>query len=128
MSAGDSVVRAFIDAFNAGDLDAVVTTLTDDVEIQTSRGLIEGREEARQWATRRPTGELHQRLILDDLSEHGTHVIAAVRRHWVWRESGKVGDEQRLFYVATLRDGLICRWHPFEHRRDALRAAGVAAE
>jgi ketosteroid isomerase-like protein len=122
-------VAAFIDAFNAEDLDALVATLTEDVEIQASGGLVEGRDEARRWATRKPTGELHQRLFLDRVEEHGAHAIADLRRQWLWREGGEptdeVADEHELFYVATIRDGLIARWAPFEDRDEALRAAGA---
>jgi hypothetical protein len=119
-------VRAFIDAFNSEDLDALAATLTDDVEIQASRGVLEGLEEARRWATRSPSGELHQRLVLDDLEEVGSHVVASVRRQWHWRADSETADEQKIFYVATMRDGLIARWAPFEDRADALRAAGAA--
>ena len=126
---GPDAVRAFVDAFNAEDLDALVATLTEDVEIQGSRGLVEGREEAREWATRKPSGQLHQQLVVDQLEEHGAHVIAELRRQWAWTRAAKpahgVADEQRLFYVATIRDGLIARWAPFERREDALRAAGA---
>jgi nuclear transport factor 2 (NTF2) superfamily protein len=122
-------VRAFVDAFNAEDLDALGATLTADVEIQGGRGLVEGRDEARDWATRKPSGELHQRLVLDRLEEHGAHVIADLRRQWVWIRNGEatddVANEQVLFYVATIRDGLISRWAPFERREDALLAAGA---
>jgi ketosteroid isomerase-like protein len=118
-------VRAFIDAFNAEDLDALAGTLTEDVEIQGSRGLVEGRDEVGQWATRKPSGELTQRLMLDDVSEHGAHAVATVRREWVWREGGEIADTERIFYVATMRDGLICRWAPFIDLDDALQAAGV---
>jgi nuclear transport factor 2 (NTF2) superfamily protein len=128
---GTDAVRAFIDAFNAEDLDALQSTLTEDIEVQGGRGLMEGRAEVREWATRKPSGELHQRLVVDRLEERGAHVIADLRRQWVWRRdgdiSGKVADEQALFYVATIRDGLIARWAPFERREDALRAAGVEA-
>jgi hypothetical protein len=120
-------VAVFIDAFNAHDLDALEATLTDDVEIQASRGLVEGREEARRWATRAPTGELGQRLVLEEVSEHGTHVIATVRREWRWLEDDSLGGQQRIFFVATMRDGLIARWAPFEDRGEALRAAGAGA-
>jgi nuclear transport factor 2 (NTF2) superfamily protein len=118
-------VRAFIEAFNAEDLDALTATLTEDVEIQGARGLVEGRDEAREWATRKPSGELTQRLILEELAEHGAHAIATVRRVWLWRHSGRVADTHRIHYVATLRGGLIARWAPFERREDALRAAGA---
>jgi nuclear transport factor 2 (NTF2) superfamily protein len=123
---GAVAVRAFIDAFNAEDLDALAATLTEDVEIQSSRGVIEGREEAREWATRKPSGELHQRLVLDTVEDVGAHAIAAVRREWYWRERGDVADEHRFWVVATLRDGLIARWQPCEERDEALRAAGFA--
>ena len=122
---GERAVRAFVDAFNAGDLDALVATLTDDIEIQGSRGLMEGKAEARAWATRKPPAHLTQRLVLEGTTEHGAHVIATVRREWVWRESGEVGDTHRIFYVATMRGGLIARWAPFEDRAQALEAAGV---
>jgi ketosteroid isomerase-like protein len=125
MSDAADVVREFVDAFNAEDLDRLIGTLTDDIEIQTSRGLVGGHQEARRWATRNPRGYLRQRLVLDDVAEHGVHAIATVHRQWFWRHSGHVADEQEVFYVATMRDGQICRWQPFENRADALRAAGV---
>jgi ketosteroid isomerase-like protein len=126
-SGGAAAVRRFVDAFNAEDLDALTATLTSDIEIQTSRGLVQGHEEARRWATRNPRGYLHQRLILDDVTQDGVHAVATIRRQWVWRHSGQVGDDQRLFYVATLRDGLICRWQPFEDRDAAMRAAAMGS-
>jgi hypothetical protein len=122
-----AVVRRYVEAFNAEDLDALVATLTPDVEIQSSRGLIEGREEVRRWATREPSGDLHQRLVLGDVSEHGAHAVASVRRQWRWPH-GEIADEQDLFCVATIRDGLICRWQPFDDRAQALRAAGVGTK
>jgi hypothetical protein len=125
MSAAGDVVREFVDAFNAEDLDRLIATLTDDIEIQTSRGLVAGHDEARRWATRNPAGYLHQRLVLDDVVEHGVHAIATVRRQWFWRHTGQVGDERQVFYVATMRNGQICRWQPFENRDDAMRAAAI---
>jgi ketosteroid isomerase-like protein len=125
MTAAADVVRAFVDAFNAEDLDALLGSLTEDVEIQSGRGLVEGHDEVRRWATRNPSGYLHQRLVLDDVVEDGAHVLATIRRQWFWRQSGQVADEQQLFYVATLRDGLICRWQPFEDRDEATRAAAI---
>jgi hypothetical protein len=56
-------------------------------------------------------------------------VIADTRRQWYWREDeAETADEQEIYYVATIRDGLICRWAPFEDREDAVRAAGVKPE
>ena len=127
MSEAGDVVREFVDAFNAEDLERLIATLTDDIEIQTSRGLVEGHDEVRRWASRNPAGYLHQRLVLDDVVEKGAHAVATVRRQWFWRHTGQVGDEQRMFYVATMRDGQICRWQPFEDRDAAMRAAAMAS-
>jgi hypothetical protein len=125
MSEAGDVVREFVDAFNAEDLERLIGTLTDDIEIQTGRGLVAGHDEARRWATRNPSGYLHQRLVLDEVIERGVHAVATVRRQWFWRHTGQVGDERQVFYVATMRDGQICRWQPFENRDDALRAAAI---
>jgi hypothetical protein len=126
---GPEAVRAYIEAFNAEDLDALVAVLADDVEIQSSQGVIEGREEARAWATRKPSGELHQRLVLDAIRDEGRHVIVFGKREWYWREEGDVADSHDLAIVATINDnGLIQRWQPFDDREAALRAAGVPTE
>jgi hypothetical protein len=126
---GPEAVRTFFDAFNAEDVDALVAVLAPGVEIQSSRGLVEGRQEARAWATRKPSGELHQRLVLDAIRDEGRHVIAFGRREWFWREEGDVAEAHDLAIVATIgEDGLIERWQPFEDRGEALAAAGIASD
>jgi ketosteroid isomerase-like protein len=120
--------RTFIEAFNDEDLEALVAVLDPEVEIQTSRGIVIGHDEARRWATRIPTGELHQRLVLDWIRDEGRHVIVGAKREWFWREDGKIADAQDLAIVATIGDdGRITRWQPFEDRGEALQAAGVPA-
>jgi limonene-1,2-epoxide hydrolase len=124
---GPEAVRGFIDAFNAEDLDALIAVLDPNVEIQASRGLVEGHDEVRAWATRKPTGELHQRLVLDAIRDEGRHVIVFGRREWLWREDGGVADAHDLAIVATIGDdGRIMRWQPFDDRDEALAAAGVS--
>jgi hypothetical protein len=127
-TSGADAARTFIEAFNHEDLDALVAVLDPEVEIQTSRGIVIGHDEARRWATRIPTGELRQRLVLDWVRDEGRHVIVGARREWVWREDDRVADAQDLAIVATIGDdGRIARWQPFEDRTEALRAAGVPA-
>jgi limonene-1,2-epoxide hydrolase len=119
-----TVIAAFIDAFNAEDLDALDKVLADRIEIQGSRGLIRGREEVRAWATRLPPKYLRQRLILDQVRADAHPPVALVRRQWFWHHSDEVADEQELAVLVTLdEDGLICRWQPFEDRAAALAAA-----
>ena len=82
-----------MDAFNGEDLDAFVAVLSPTVEIQGRRGLVIGREEAREWARRSPSGELRQRLVLEDFREDGHPPVALLRREWRWRDSDEVADE-----------------------------------
>jgi hypothetical protein len=127
-ASGADSARTFIEAFNDEDLDALVAVLDPEVEIQTSRGIVIGHDEARRWASRIPTGELRQRLVLDWVRDEGKHVIVGARREWLWREDGGLADAQELAIVATIGDdGRITRWQPFEDRAEALQAAGIGA-
>ena len=126
MSEPADAVKAFIDAFNAEDMDALAAVLAPHAEIQGRRGLVIGPEEARTWARRTPTGELNQRLVLDGVRTDGHPAVALVRRQWLWKESGKVADEEELgVLVSFAADGAIARWQPFDDRVEALRAAGL---
>jgi limonene-1,2-epoxide hydrolase len=126
---GADAVRTFVQAFNDEDLDALVTVLDPEVEIQASRGIVIGHDEARRWATRNAKGDLHQRLVLDAIRDEGRHVIAFARREWFWRDGGDVAEAHELTIVATIgEDGLIIRWQPFDDREEALQAAGVGTD
>ena len=123
-----AAVRRFIDAFNAEDLDAFAAAVAEDVEIQGRRGLIRGRDEAREWATRNPSGELHQRLILDGVRTDGHPPVALVRRQWWWGDGKDAADERRLGVLVAVDDeGRISRWQPFDDPAEALAAAGIAS-
>jgi SnoaL-like domain len=129
VSSGADATRTFIQAFNDEDVDALVAVLDPEIEIQSSRGIVIGHDEARRWATRSAAGNLHQRLVLDAIREEGKHVIAFARREWFWRESGDVADAHDLTIVATIGGGgLITRWQPFDNREEALQAVGVGTE
>jgi hypothetical protein len=126
---GADAARTFVQAFNDEDLDALVTVLDPEVEIQASRGIVIGHDEARRWATRNAKGDLHQRLVLDAIRDEGRHVIAFARREWFWREGGDVAEAHELTIVATIgEDGLITRWQPFDDREEALQAVGVGTD
>ena len=55
--------------------DALVGVLDPEVELQTSRGILIGHDEARLWATRKAAGDLRQRLVLDAIRIVGRHEI-----------------------------------------------------
>jgi hypothetical protein len=126
---GADATRTFVQAFNDEDLDALVTVLDPEVEIQASRGIVIGHDEARRWATRDAKGDLRQRLVLDAIRDEGRHVIAFARREWFWRDGGDLAEAHELTIVATIgEDGLITRWQPFDDREDALQAVGVGTD
>jgi ketosteroid isomerase-like protein len=116
------LVHRFYESFNAEDVDGLVAVLHPKVELQTARGLREGRDEARAWATRNPGGGLEQRLVLEEVREdgHGAHAVALIRKQWWWRESDEVAHDELEAALFTFRDGLIARWQPFEDRGEAL--------
>jgi hypothetical protein len=132
------VVERFYDSFNAQRLDDFVDTLHPEVELQTARGLREGREEAREWATKNPAGGLEQRIVIEDVrtDEGGAHAVALIRRQWWWRrevhdhpshDGSGPAHEEPLAALFTFRGGLIARWQPFEDRAEALAAGSVEA-
>jgi ketosteroid isomerase-like protein len=130
MGAGQvELVRRFYDAFNGQDIDAFAATLHPEIELQTARGLRRGIDEAREWATTLPTGELDQRLVVEELREVGEHVIALVRRQWWWREDGELAAEEEVVAIVSFLDGLIRRWQPYAERDEAIAVleAGVRA-
>lgn len=117
----ERLVRDFYEGFNVQDLDRFVAALHPDVELQTARGLREGREEARAWATKNPGGGLEQTMIVDDvlLDSHGIHALALHTKRWCWREDGTLARADEMAALFTFRDGLIARWQPFEDRDEA---------
>jgi ketosteroid isomerase-like protein len=116
------LVERFYAAFNGQDLDAFVTTLHAEVELQTMRGLREGRDEARRWATMNPAGGLGQHIVVEEVraDERGVHAVALIRKQWWWRETEEVAHDEPEAALFTFRDGLIARWQPFSDRVDAL--------
>jgi ketosteroid isomerase-like protein len=125
-----AVVRRFYEAFNDQDLDAFVATLHPEVELQTARGLREGRDEARSWATKNPQGGLEQRLVLERVlgESDGVRLVALYRKQWWWRHDDQRAHDDEIAALFTFRDGLIARWQPFEDRDEALAVAGLRAD
>ena len=122
------LVRAFYESFNDQDLDRFVAVLHPDVELQTARGLREGREEARAWATKEPGGGLEQTMLLDRVlpDPRGTHAVALYRKQGHWRESSELAHTDEMAALFTFRDGLIARWQPFADPNAALTIAGLS--
>ncbi len=124
MATNSEQAEHFTAAFNRQDLDAFVETLHPEIEIHGMKGVFKGREQAREWATRKPGG-VQQTVVIDELREGGDNVVALIRRQWHWDGTDELAREDEMAMLFTLRDGLIVRWQPFEERESALRAAGL---
>jgi limonene-1,2-epoxide hydrolase len=119
-----ATVRTFIDAFNAGDLDAFAMTLHPEVELHAGRGLRVGIDLARVWAKRTPGG-VQQQILVDELREEGDRVLALIARVWRWDDEEEGAEPARVELMAwlfELRDGLIASWRPFDRREEAVTA------
>jgi ketosteroid isomerase-like protein len=117
------VARRFIDAFNAGDIDALLDTLDPEVQIHSMKGLRQGLDEARLWATKLPGG-VQQTIEVEELQQHGDdRVLALIVRHWHWHDDEEPAGHDELAWLFDLRDGRIASWRPFELRDDGIAAA-----
>ncbi|HKZ14518.1 MAG TPA: nuclear transport factor 2 family protein [Solirubrobacterales bacterium] len=116
-------VREFIRAFNERDMDAFVETLDPEVELHSMKGLLRGREAARQWATRK-RGGVQQTIEVEELHQADGHAVALIMRRWHWDDDeGEFAGEDEMAWVFELRERRIRSWRPFEDREEAMRVA-----
>ena len=111
--------RRLLAALSAQDADAFAELVHPQVEIHTQRGVRVGREEATRWARRR-FAHLERRYDVDEVRESGDTVVALVRVQYVWRESGKVGDEWLHGVALEFRNGKLLRWRLYDDPIEAL--------
>jgi ketosteroid isomerase-like protein len=118
------LARAFIEAFNARDLDDFLAVLAEDVELRTPRGTRRGRVEAAQWFTK-PFDHLDLRFEPKKLLVGDSEVVGVGELVFTWRETGELAELLERAAVWTVESGLIRSWQPYESPADALRAAGM---
>jgi ketosteroid isomerase-like protein len=123
------VVRRAIDAFNEGDLDAVLRECDPDVEIDWSRsrgveaGTYHGYDACRSfWSTFIDTFD-RVTVTADELIARGDQVVVSTRARMRGRDGIEVaaGSVQ----VATLRHGRIVGWSLYQDKAEALQAVGL---
>ena len=113
------VARRLLAALSAQDADAFADLVDPQVEIYTQRGVRVGREEATRWARRR-FAHLERRYEVDEVRESGDRVVVLARVQYVWRESGKVGDEWLHGVALEFRNGKLTRWRLYDDPIEAL--------
>ena len=124
------VVRALLEAFNRGDLDAMLELATDDVDVRPPSHLLDGivfrgHAGTRTWMER--TAETWRELEVSSaqlLATAGEHVVMAEDVRTVGHDSG-VPVSQRYIYVYTLRGGKIAAAIAYPGEAAALEAVGL---
>jgi ketosteroid isomerase-like protein len=124
----EEIVREAFEAYCRGDYDRagsfhdphiVVVTVEDGVVYGNDDVLVNYARWNEAWEGTETT--------IEEVIGHGDRVFLAARFHARGRASG-VEVDTRLYEVFTLRDGKVLRLDEYEHRADALEAAGLAAE
>jgi ketosteroid isomerase-like protein len=130
---GVEVVRAFTEAFNAGDIDGVVACCDSNVEFHSTfaavgGGVYHGHDGIRKWYRdlREIWGEeLHSDL--ETLFEVGENMLVFTVLRGRGQQSGVV-VELPAAIVVRLRDGLLVNLKGYSHREDALKDLNVAVD
>lgn len=108
----EAVVREFVRAFNAGDIDAFAGTLSPGIELHSMKGRLQGIEAARAWATRSPGG-VQQTVVITSVEVARDKVLTGIRRDWHWAEDGSLAGSDEMAWLFHMKDGLVDTWTPF---------------
>jgi ketosteroid isomerase-like protein len=78
-----------------------------------------GQDEVARWA-RTKFDHLERRYVVEELHAAGDTVVVLAHVQYVWRESGKLGDEWLIGIVLDFRDRRLLRWRLYEDPMEAL--------
>ena len=127
------MVRAFTEAFNAGDIEGVIACCDSKVEFQSTfaavgGGVYHGHDGIREWHRdiRETWGE-EIRSDLETLFDVGENMLVFTVLHGRGQQSG-VEVELSAALVVRLRDGLLVNLRGYSHREDALNDLNVAVD
>jgi ketosteroid isomerase-like protein len=123
------VVRTVVAAFNSGDFTAALEMLTEDVEFDWSRRMLDGEivighEEVQRFlrGAREIFDEIH--IPDDELTDLGNDVVLLVgTARFKGRASG-LDVEAAAANLWTVRDGKVARFRFYQTKEDALADAG----
>jgi ketosteroid isomerase-like protein len=126
------IVRAFVEAFNARDMEALLELCDPEVEVDWSRSrglearVYVGREAVRAFFN--TFSQTFDRVIVspDEFIECGEHVVVPNRGHFWGRDGVKV--EARSVLVWTLRKGRVVEHRLYQERAEALEAVGLSEQ
>ena len=122
-------VRTSIDAYNRGDIEAILKVAAPDFELDLSRAAgplhgVYGRDRI-MWFWNEITDSWESaRIEPHEFIEAGEHVVVPWTMHLTGRDGIEV--QARVTWVWTFRDGAVERLSMYQEREDALEALGFA--
>jgi ketosteroid isomerase-like protein len=122
------LVRRGYDAFNRGDLDAVLDLFDPEIEIglledSPMAGDFRGHAGFRAMIAENAEMFTAYRNEPEEVIEATDEAIVVVIRSAARGRASGAEVEGRLAHLWTIRDGKVVRFQPFASREDALRAA-----
>jgi ketosteroid isomerase-like protein len=128
MAHGAELVLASIDAYNRGDIDAVVAMVTEDMDLRPPSHLVDGivfRGHAglRSWAARATEMWISADTTATLIAESGNRLVIAIDYDLVARDSG-VPITQRAYTLYEIRDGRIAASIAYPSEAEAMAALG----
>ncbi len=125
------VVRQMLDAFNRGDVDAVLARFDEGCELNEPSEMLDrpalgfrGHPGIREWMEKL-RGLVGVRFVPRSFATHGDVVLSEWDSRGVGQSSG-VPVEWTTFAVVYMRGGKIVRAHGFLSRDEAVEAAGLS--
>jgi uncharacterized protein len=123
------LIRQGYEAFNRGDLDAVLDLFDPAIEIGVlddglMAGDFRGHDGFRAMLAENSEMFDAYRNEPEEIIEANDESIVVVIRSVARGRTSGAQVEGRLAHLWTLRDGKVIRFQPFRSREDALRAAG----
>ena len=128
MAAGDvEIARRGIDAYNRGDLDALVELADPEVTMVPVRALLEGGEYRGHEGVRKFLSDMEEdwesrRIEVDEIREVGDGLLVL----GTFAATGRSGNEVRypLAWHSVYRDGKLLSLRAYSDRDAALRSHG----
>jgi ketosteroid isomerase-like protein len=120
MSSDVDVVTAWHDALNDGDVERLLSLVTEDLEVGGPRGPGNGANLLREWVDR-----ANIQLILARTFHRGETVVVEERASWRSPDTGQYGEPTTVATVFKVHDGRILSVLRFDDLTAALDAAGL---